>query len=431
MVPHGVREERQSDLLVRDDEGDKSKLFLRLRDRIRDDQDRHLTAELLEANAEAIRRETYTVITDAPFSIYRFRRRPLAVSATDQTDVVATYNSDMREWRVLRASDTYLFTLPPGAIGEDADKPSRLEIHDPDDRNVAGPVASSSNGVPARHAVDMRYSPPTALWIRPSDLARNYFLPEFAGRALFRQRGDFGLGVRLAGLRTELLYGLSTGLEIKPAIDDAPGPRIAELEAITGGMVQSEDDPSGDFERRWGRLRRTFARRPERLEIWTLDPSHKNPFVPAHFNTGLTFALRNTAFLAPPVASEDVDPSNDAPTKLKSPRFHEHGLSGGALWPFESANVTRVVAENPAATGGDLDKIALSPFGSSGNQTVEFPKRLCHNHHRISRRFPTKAASRGAGTYRLPVAPREARRDLRTHYRSFAPVHSEYGSTNP
>ncbi|MEO9970367.1 MAG: hypothetical protein ABJG15_11210, partial [Hyphomonadaceae bacterium] len=380
-IPHGDRDERPSDLLIREtrldefaDFGTVSPFELTVKERLQDDHDRLLQAELREnTSAGADDVATFTVLSQAPFSAYRFSRRPLSASA-DPTKPVATYDSDAREWRMLKAAETYQYTRPAGATGEDADKPGMLELHDPDRRqSTTLPALPPENGVERRHVLDMRLSPPSKAWVDPSDLTRDFFLPEYAGRELFRQRGDFGLGMKLTALRSELLYGLSLGLMVPQNDDGTPGPRIAELQTLTGRMVgRGDGDTNLALRQRWRDLRRAFEQRPERLEVWTLDAARENPFVPAKFSDGLSFSLRHTALLAPPVKSGDYAPQSATPGNVEPPRFHPHGLSGGALWPLESANINRVVAGNPVGSDGTLDGVVLSPLGDSGNQTVRF-----------------------------------------------------------
>ena len=371
-IPHGQREERPEDLLIEenaikapgDHEGSKTdpSFVLKISERLRDDKDRLLEATLTERKAGQNIRQVYTVINQLPFTIYRFIRQPLVDSGRIENPEVAHYSSDEQQWRMLKASDTYMFIRQAGSVGENADKPGRLEIHD--------------HGRMDSDPVNMRLSPPTTVWVKPSDLARNYFLPEYAGRELFRQQNDFGVGMRLSGLRFELLYGLSAGLIPPVPSIFRPASRIAEIKALTGNMVPPDATGRNNCgNSRWPLLRRAFEYRSERLEVWTFDPTRLNPFVPASFDQGLTFALRQTALLYPPT---DVIPSTDTLNKNSSvqpPRLHESGLAGGALWPVESANVLRVLLENPVATGGTLDNIALSPTGDSGDQTVHFLNR--------------------------------------------------------
>ena len=383
-IPHGLREERPNDLLIREtsvteveDVGGGAPFHLIVTERLRDDQDRHLTAELFERTSRGRdARATFTVLGEAPFTAFRFSRRPLDSGEAGRP--VASFDSDDRVWRLLLTGDTYRFTRPAGAVGEDADKPGMLELHDPVHRSEsippAPPMSQDGAPVPRRHAVDMRLSPPTTLWVEPSDLERNYFVPEYAARELFRQRGDFGLGVRLTALRGELIYGLPYSVLVPQGNQNAPGPRVAELQALTGRMAPSNPKTENtSLAARWRRLRQAFRHRPEKLEVWTLDASRQDPFVPAKFRDGVNLSLRHTALLAPPVKNADaVTPGAARQEGYKPPRFHDRGLSGGAIWPLESANVTRVIAANPVATGGEVDGIELSPLGDSGNQAARF-----------------------------------------------------------
>ncbi|WP_137136531.1 hypothetical protein [Rhizobium sp. FKY42] len=375
-VAHGDRTSRPADLLIRETltvaspEPERSTFILRMRETLQDDNDWQLTASLSERKQAAgdVPFATFTVLSDAPFSAYRFSRQPLSQGGEDRP--VAQYDSDTRDWNMFLQDADYMFVRPASSTGEAADKPGMLEIHDPINRTVPIRPAPPQTDVTRKHAVDMRYSPPTVLWVDPSDLARAYMLPEYRARDLFTGSSDFGIGRKLTALRTELLYGLSTGLVVPPAEDGRSGPRVAELEALTGRMVKA-DEKKDATATRWRELRKAFQRRPERLEVWSLDTRRSDPFVPSQFDSGLTFALRSTALLAPPVKAGEYEAKSTA-SGLAPPRFHERGLAGGAMWPLESANVTRVFAENPSSSDGTLGSIALTPMGDSGNQTVRF-----------------------------------------------------------
>ncbi|MBG6162814.1 gas vesicle protein [Labrenzia sp. EL_195] len=381
-VAHGVRDDRPSDLVIRETPLDITQelsaiapFHLTVTEKLCDSQDRHLTAELFEnTSLSDASRATFTVLTKAPFSVYRFTRQPLASGGDEKP--VATFNSDARVWRLLNPREVYQFTRPAGAVGEDADKPGMLELHDPVDRTepLAPCLPAGKNGIDRRRVVDMRLSPPTSLWVDPSDLKRNFLLPEYAARDLFRQLGDFGLGMRLKGLRGELLYGLAYSVKVPDPQETRSSPRVAEIQALTGRMVEfdPEDTENTSLDRRWKQLRLAFKQRPERLEVWTLDQQREDPFVPARLDSGTRFSLRHTALLAPPVRTGTYTPEASNQPGLEPPRFHDHGLSGGVLWPLESANITRIATANPAATSGELEGVVLSPEGDSGNQTVRF-----------------------------------------------------------
>lgn len=374
-IAHGDRDERPNDLLIRETLGKPEggpHLHLHLTERLRDDQDRHLVGELSDVTSEQADRQNIVILTDEPFSIYRYQRQPFEDVGDAASSAVAQYDSDHRQWRRKQANQTYLMMRPPGAIGEDADKPGVLELHDPVDQKDLCPALPPENGVPRRVALDMRFSPPSALWLRPTDLARNFVLPEYAARELFRQRGDFGLGVQLAGLQSEALYGLSLGILVPPPSREKPTPRVAEIETLVGRMVSGDKDQTTARSRRWKALSQAFRKRPEHLEIWTLDQTEQSPFVPTRFDAETSYALRQTALLAPPVGESDKLVPADQDGPLRSPRFAPHGLAGGVLWPFESANVIRDVTSRVVADGGELDRVSLSPMGISADQSVSF-----------------------------------------------------------
>lgn len=348
-----------------------STLRLSLTERMRDDQDYLLKAELYDTGTTETGRSAVTVLGDKPFSIYRYSRQPLAESGGASGAAVAEYDSDDGQWLVKNVSETtYLLVHQAGATGEDTVKPGVLSLRDPASRNpTPAPVLPAEGGMQVHHALDMRLSPPTHLWIRPTDLERNFLLPEYAGRALFRQRGDFGLGVGLTALRAEALYGLAFGLMVTPAEAGLLPPRVAEIEALVGRLQPSSGKD------RWDALCQAFAKRPERLEVWRLDPSARDPFKPARFTRGTSFALRHTALLARPVPERWSEPRTAEGAAIQPPRFAAHGLSGGVLWPMESANLARMLAEHPVADdGGTLEGIALTPSGVSLDQNLSFYK---------------------------------------------------------
>jgi hypothetical protein len=397
-IAHGERGRERADLLI-DESGaildeatsqlKQTNFNLKIKERLRDTQDRQLTVILQERTSGKDRHtKNFTVIGEAPFSVYRFTRLPLAALGTGEFADIATYDSDRREWLFLKTTDNYHLTYQAAATGESADKPGRLEIHDVPEGEFNQPHPplheDSTPALIKSHVVDSRFGPATDLWVKPSDLERNYVLPEHAGFRLFRLRGDFGLGVQLAGMRGELLYALAFGVDAARRAPGARQPRVAEIEALVGRMVMEEaNKQTGHTAERWRILRDAFQARMERLEVWTLDPSRTDPFAGAVFDRELTFALRETALLKPPVALEDdwtPPPPKEGrlnPPRLK-PRYElkegerDIGFAGGALWPLESRSYLEALLDQPASTGGRLERFALSPLGGSGDQTAHF-----------------------------------------------------------
>lgn len=352
-------------------------------------QDRLLEVDVLENSHESGDR-SYVVLSQEPFSVLQFTHRPLGDRGDLGSASVAFYSSDDRIWQFRRVTDHYHYVLPPQVVGESADKPRRLEIHDLPDYSTEMPPrpfagADATEGDLKRRAVEYRLTPPTELWIRPSDGARGYFMPESASYEIFRQRGEFGLGAPLAFIRSEFLYGLSVGIDVSKERSVARLARVAEIEALTGTIVGDarERNADGALRARWNDLSRALARRQERLEVWARDSDSAVDFTPARFSEGVSFALRATALhrapLTPLESPADYDAlpkvgglKDTAETSSGKPRHHPQGLSGGALWPVESVNLFNVLLDRPDSSGGAIESIAFSPLGGDATQKAEF-----------------------------------------------------------
>lgn len=352
--------------------------YLRATETFGSDEDRLLTLSLLD-NAQASGDRDYLLLAEEPYSVLRFRQTQLGARGNAGNTEVALYSSDDRLWQYRSVSPLYHFMLPPQAIGESTDKPHRLELHDlkTQDATVPRPYMGSSDAqgkVLQYRAVEWHLTPSTDLWVQPSDVARGYFIPEQASYELFRQRGEYGLGVALAGMRSEFLYGLSVSVEVAGERSVARFARVAEISSLTGSIVGTPREKGSDpqISERWSKLARAIARRPERLELWARDPDSPVDFAPARFAEGTRFALRNTALHRAPLAlAETTDTS--VPEALPGQlRFHRHGLSGGALWPIESLNLLTALKNLPTSQGGTLEQVALAPFGGDAAQKAEF-----------------------------------------------------------
>ncbi|WP_287122973.1 hypothetical protein [Mesorhizobium sp.] len=381
--------------------------------------DRQLRADIIENTAD-IGNRSYAVLSSEPFSIFRFTHQPLSDRGRADTASVAVYSGDDRIWQFRKVSQYYHYTLPPQSIGESADKPRRLEIHDlPEPLHLGVSPPLPIDGPPRpfdliwktdetgkivldeaasnlrRRAVEQRLTPPAEIWIAPSDVERGYFMPEATSYEIFRQAGAYGLGAALAFLRAEFLYGMPVGVDVSKEGGNARGARVAEIEALVGGLAGGarERDADRNLSSRWDALRAAAARRPERLEVWARDLGSTIDFTPAKFSDGVRFALRTTALHRPALldrtvpGAETEDPNTwptvgvTAPTygleetradQPNKPRTHPQGLSGGALWPVESLNLLNTLLENPASVGGTIEQIALSPLGGDAAQKAEF-----------------------------------------------------------
>ncbi|PWE53727.1 hypothetical protein DEM27_24640 [Metarhizobium album] len=374
-------------------------------------QDRQLTASIYENTPDGKDKNDYVVLSSEPFSVFRFRQEPLANRGRDDTAAVAVYSGDDRIWQYRKVAPYYHYMLPAQAIGESADKPGRLEIHDLVDEVEMPPRPFQSNFEEhgedkkydelrsnlRRRAVEQALTPPAEIWIAPSDVERGYFMPEATSYEIFRQAGAYGLGAALSFLRAEFLYGLPVGIDVSKETGIARGARIAEIEALVGRLTgpARETDNDRALVSRWDAVRSSAARRPERLEVWARDLKSTTEFTPARFSDGVRFALRGSALHRPPVIdhSDDALIAEDEPdfqnwprlglaapqiislvdtATPRKPRHHPQGLSGGALWPVESFNLLRALLDQPESDGGTIEQIALSPLGGDAVQKAEF-----------------------------------------------------------
>lgn len=375
-------------------------------------QDRLLTASIYDQSSETGDQD-YVLLAQEPFSVLRFAETRLGARGDAANAAVATYSSDERIWELKQITSQYHYTLPPQAAGESADKPRRLHIHDLPDRTELSPEKleqlralnppdnTLKDGRPVRpfddnppdpdlahpeydpklwhdlhrRAVEFRLTPSTEVWVTPSDVARGYFLPAWDSYELFRQRGQAGLGAALAALRGEFLYGLSVGVDVSRERGIARQARVAEIQALTGNVLgEPLHDSSGALAERWNALAGAVSRRPERLEVWAFDPNSAVDFAPARFADGVTFALRSTALHRPPVKNDKFENPEAIAKALTEGRirFHPQGLSGGALWPVESANLFSALMDRPESNGGSIESIALSPTGGDAVQKAKF-----------------------------------------------------------
>ncbi|UPK11133.1 hypothetical protein IVA93_33975 [Bradyrhizobium sp. 155] len=377
--------------------------------------DRKLVASIIE-NSPQIGTRSYVVLSSEPFSIFRYTHQPLYARGTVETANVAFYSDDDRIWQYRRTSDLYHYVFPPQVVGESADKPRRLELHDlpesdPNNENPPTPFVphqdnngknvldahnfrtAGPNSDLQRRAVEFRLTPSAEMWIQPSDVQRGYFMPEATSYEIFRQRGEYGLGAALGYLRAEFLYGLPVGIDVGKERSIARGARVAEIEALTGKPTGSAQPGSeARVSSRWNALRSAIARRPERLEIWARDLDSAVDFTPARFTDGVQFALRHTALHRPPQidlkpnsgVGETIDDYKSLPRvggidadkvldeAKNNPRHHPQGLSGGALWPVEQLNLFKTLLQVPQSVGGTIEAIALSPTGGDARQKAQF-----------------------------------------------------------
>jgi hypothetical protein len=398
-VPWGDREIRQLPLIVplTQDKAE-SPFVLRVRESISPRQDRHLVCDLIENNNQSLDvNDSYMLLSRDPWSIVRFSRRRFSSSGDQADAIVATFDSDNRVWRYKMLSPEYRFQFPPQVIGESADKPRRLELHD---INAVGPDGTTLRAVDVKqvdgmvefirpapidqktrrsYVVENTLTPSLDLWVKPTDLERKYVMAEWNAYELFRQRNDFGIGVALRAMRGEFLYGLMFAIETALEKSLNSTARVSEIEGIMGILpqVSYKTSDSGKDEttqivrrlkQRWSEVRAALISRQERLEVWTPAYDQARPFAPARFETGARFALRSTALFRSPTEDEGLELTSPESLRVKK----DQGLSGGAIWPIEFQSFWKALQDRPQAIGGSIENIAIGPTGGDAIQSAKF-----------------------------------------------------------
>lgn len=399
-VPWGEREVRQFPLVIPLlQETGQSNFVLHVRESISPRQDRHLVCNLIEKHTDnANTADSYLLLSRDPWSVVKFNRRRFSLSGDQDDAIIATFDSDNRVWRYKMLAPEYRFQFPPQVIGESADKPRRLELHDINAIDPDGKILRESdvvsdggklqfirpvpigNGTRKSYVVENALTPSLDLWIKPSDLARKYVMAEWNAYELFRQRNDFGIGVALRALCGEFLYGLMVAIETASEKSQNSLARVSEIEAIMGILPQrsyktigsNSDEAISKVEEklgeRWLAVRDALLSRQERLEIWTPAYDQARPFVPARFESGVKFALRSTALFRSPTGDEGLELT--APESLRVST--DQGLSGGALWPIEFQSFWKALQERPQSVGGSIENIAIGPTGGDAIQSARF-----------------------------------------------------------
>jgi hypothetical protein len=351
---------------------------LRLQEVFSDQENWHFTVNLYDHKNDEAKDEEYVVVTQQPFSFTKVVSQPLANRGNDQGTLVATFDSATRKWQYKQVSEHYRYILPPQVIGESADKPRRLEIHDTETVLASKCPTPTTNETENSTIVDYRLTPPTEIWVRPGDQEKRFYLPNWNTVDLFTQPDEGGPGVGLGGLRGEFLYGLSVGIDVQAEQGIAKSSKISELDALVGVINTTKAqlaNPDDDITPRWKKLSSVIKRRPQRLEIWSHDAKSQTAYSYSRFTEGVNFALRNTALHSHPTLPKgpyNLDDANVDEPDAKPFRVAEHGLRGGPLWPIESNNLFAALGQNPKSDGGHIERLALTALGGDANQSAKF-----------------------------------------------------------
>jgi hypothetical protein len=301
------------------------------------------------------------IIDTEPFQIAKVVLPDLldGLSLGDDVDgEFAIYRVSEREgqgWSLSGLGIGFDLYLPPQGIGEAMEKGHPW----PD---------ISKNGRGGDVTIDYRLSPVARFRMEENEISRRYAEAPWNLRRRFGDAGQRMPGSQFAGLRAELLYGLSMHLR-------GDNLRLAEVGAFIGALrenlapievVPSASDPAKvradihkQFRRRWANLRKVYQTRLAVLEPWRLGTQGRFAA-----EQGIDHLLRIPGIQG--IAADLRDPMD---TRVDAP-----GLAGGAVRGFESNKVYQETVENPRSTGGRIANLAFTALGGSGSFTAEFAK---------------------------------------------------------
>lgn len=301
------------------------------------------------------------IIDTEPFQIAKVVLPDLldGLSLGDDVDgEFAIYRVSEREgqgWSLSGLGIGFDLYLPPQGIGEAMEKGHPW----PD---------IGKNGRGGDVTIDYRLSPVARFRMGENEISRRYAEAPWNLRRRFGDAGQRMPGSQFAGLRAELLYGLSMHLR-------GDNLRLAEVGAFIGALrenlapievVPSASEPAKvradihkQFRRRWANLRKVYQTRLAVLEPWRLGTQGRFAA-----EQGIDYLLRIPGIQG--IAADLRDPMD---TRVDAP-----GLAGGAVRGFESNKVYQETVENPRSTGGRIANLAFTALGGSGSFTAEFAK---------------------------------------------------------
>lgn len=295
----------------------------------------------------------------------------------------------------LRQGSAFEFRLPPQALGEAMVRGRDWLPGFP--RHRLGEDRRLAESMPG----DLSMGMPASFLLSSTRLQRDTSLPVWDARALFGRPGDEAPGALLRKADFELLYGLSTRLEL-------PDIRVAELAALVGGLVSPSEDGGGTFDRMAATAQAWNARlrgwraywRAARTRLAILEPwmeSQAGALVLR--DEGLSFRLRvptsrqadgsiiydehharvrdpfdpkgnKAQRLMIPEGTKEKFPTIPGGAKEKCPT-----IPGGATWGFESQTVLTELYKAAGSDGGSVAGLGFSTLGGFGSQRAEFSGR--------------------------------------------------------
>ncbi|MGJ5065225.1 hypothetical protein [Bradyrhizobium oligotrophicum] len=303
------------------------------------------------------------VIDPEPFLVAALEVPSVIDQATlDQTDgEFAIYRlSDIegQEWSFARVAEGFDLYLPPQGIGEAMEKGRPWP-----------PISGEVDANPS--TIDYRFAPTARLWLVDREVVRRYGEAPWNLRRRFGTPADRTPGNEVAGLRAELLYGLAMQLRGDSLRVAEIGARIGALRTNLAAIESSANETKqgkvrrtvfNAFRARWAFIAKAYNTRVALLEPWREGTSSQ--FVA---ETGVDFLLR--------VSKDGNLPGGGTAADMRSPLDPSPsapGLTGGATWGFESANVYTETIGKLRSTGGRIVAPGFTALGGFGKLTAEF-----------------------------------------------------------
>jgi hypothetical protein len=298
------------------------------------------------------------VLDPSPFTVARVVSR----TEVEPNGLLAEYTDDSDqapEWTFASTEGDMTAVLPPQVIGEEM---------------IKGILHIGKEAVPFKdRPFDFRLSPPATLLLDRTDINTARTTAPWSLRRLLGQRPGV-VGTKLTAAEFELLYGLLSRIE------DVPGLRIAELDALVGRMpfpdtfldILRASAVAGTLPSPVETLRATYCTsiaghiramlyRPSWWPVFRDFTSRRQLIITGE---GVHGALRSTRATANPFAIDKFHDFDE--TRAGSP------LRGGVDWPFQSPNVYDELVGAPETSSLTLEGLAFGSLGGSGKQTAEF-----------------------------------------------------------
>ena len=300
------------------------------------------------------------VLDPSPFTAARV----VSTTPVDPDGMLAEYSDDSDqapEWTFASSEGEMEVVLPPQVIGEEMVK-GRLHI--------------GTETVPFKAApFDFRLSPAARLILDRTDINTARAVAPWSLRRLFGQRPGV-VGVKLLRAQFELLYGLLSKIE------DVPGLRVAELDALVGRVpfpdefldfLRAARATSKEDAKTLMKLRGDYCQR-------IADVIHAMLYRPSWWPVFRDFTVRQQLTITGKGVSASLRESRATANPFDIDKPHDFvirddkrpPLRGGVDWPFQSRNVYDELTGAPDSSSLTIEGLAFGSLGGTGKQTAEF-----------------------------------------------------------